>query len=97
VLAAQSDDADVRRRVHRACAALSQATGSSQAREIALAPREVDVLACAALGHTNAEIAAELGIEAETVKSYLRSAMRRLDAHTRLQAVVAARRAGLLP
>jgi DNA-binding CsgD family transcriptional regulator len=97
VLAAQSDDADVRRRVHRACAALSRANGSSQAREIALAPREVDVLACAALGHTNAEIAAELGIEAETVKSYLRSAMRRLDAHTRLQAVVAARRAGLLP
>ncbi|NEC73664.1 helix-turn-helix transcriptional regulator, partial [Streptomyces rochei] len=33
----------------------------------------------------------------ETVKGYLRSAMRKLGARTRGAAVVAARRAGLLP
>ncbi|WP_391961223.1 helix-turn-helix transcriptional regulator [Streptomyces somaliensis] len=62
-----------------------------------LAPREVDVLAVVATGATNAEAARRLGVRPETVKGYLRSAMRKLGAHTRLEAVVAARRAGLLP
>ncbi|MFE3883292.1 response regulator transcription factor [Streptomyces lydicus] len=63
----------------------------------ALSPREVDVLACVASGATNAVVAERLGLRPETVKSYLRSGMRKLGAHTRLQAVVAARRAGVLP
>ena len=62
-----------------------------------LAPREVDVLACVAAGATNAAAADRLGLRPETVKGYLRSGMRKLGARTRLQAVVAARRAGLLP
>ncbi len=41
--------------------------------------------------------AERLGLRPETVKGYLRSAMRRLGAHSRWEAVVAARRAGLLP
>ncbi|MEU1837675.1 helix-turn-helix transcriptional regulator [Micromonospora chersina] len=64
---------------------------------VALSPRETDVLACVALGCTNADVAGQLGLRPETVKSYLRSAMRKLGAHTRLEVVVAARRAGLLP
>jgi DNA-binding CsgD family transcriptional regulator len=62
-----------------------------------LAPRELDVLACVAAGSTNAAAAERLGLRAETVKGYLRSAMRKLGAHTRGEAVTAARRAGLLP
>lgn len=62
-----------------------------------LAPREIDVLAAVASGATNAAAARRLGLRPETVKSYLRSAMRKLGAHTRLEAVVSARRAGLLP
>ncbi|WP_344272603.1 response regulator transcription factor, partial [Actinomadura napierensis] len=62
-----------------------------------LTPREVDVLSYVAIGCTNAEAAERLGLLPETVKSYLRSAMRKLDAHTRLEAVTSARRAGLLP
>jgi DNA-binding CsgD family transcriptional regulator len=50
-----------------------------------------------AAGATNAVAAERLGLRAETVKGYLRSAMRRLGAHTRTEAVAAARRAGLLP
>ncbi|WP_062649042.1 helix-turn-helix transcriptional regulator [Streptomyces maremycinicus] len=64
---------------------------------VVLAPRELDVLAWVAAGATNAGVAERLGLRPETVKGYLRSAMRRLGARTRGEAVVAARRAGLLP
>ncbi|MBK3542407.1 response regulator transcription factor [Streptomyces sp. MBT60] len=81
------------------CGRLASASGAkpSPAREVRLAPREVDVVACVAAGATNAAAAERLGLRPETVKGYLRSAMRKLGAHTRLEAVVAARRAGLLP
>lgn len=64
---------------------------------VALSRREIDVLALVALGCSNAEAAKRLSLGAETVKSYLRSAMRKLDAHTRAEAVVIARRMNLLP
>ncbi|WP_309065312.1 LuxR C-terminal-related transcriptional regulator [Microbacterium sp.] len=64
---------------------------------VRLSPRETDVLACAAMGATNAEIAAQLGLREGTVKAYLGSAMSKLDASTRHAAVARARRAGLLP
>ncbi|OEV28118.1 LuxR family transcriptional regulator, partial [Streptomyces nanshensis] len=62
-----------------------------------LSPRELDVLSYVALGCTNAEAAQYLGLEAETVKAYLRSATRKLGVHSRHHAVAAARRHGLLP
>ncbi|MGX1934631.1 LuxR C-terminal-related transcriptional regulator [Microbacterium resistens] len=64
---------------------------------VRLSPRETDVLAGAALGSTNAEIAASLGLREATVKAYLGTAMAKLDASTRHAAVARARRAGLLP
>ncbi|MET7367497.1 helix-turn-helix transcriptional regulator [Streptomyces sp. NPDC005566] len=82
------------------CGRLASAAGANRppmARQVRLAPRETDVLACVAAGATNAAAAERLGLRPETVKGYLRSAMRKLGAHTRLEAVVAARRAGLLP
>ncbi|MFF4245726.1 response regulator transcription factor [Streptomyces sp. NPDC001822] len=84
------------------CGRLASAGGTGAGtdpavRRVRLAPREVDVIACVASGTTNAAAAERLGLRPETVKSYLRSAMRKLGAHTRLEAVVAARRAGLLP
>ena len=69
----------------------------TQAAKARLSPRELDVLACAALGWTNVEVAASLSLKEATVKSYLQSAMAKLDASTRHAAVLAARRAGLLP
>ncbi|MEU6777097.1 LuxR C-terminal-related transcriptional regulator [Streptomyces sp. NPDC046759] len=63
----------------------------------ALAPRELDVLCWVAAGATNAAVGERLGLRPETVKGYLRSAMRKLGVHTRGEAVTAARRAGLLP
>ena len=64
---------------------------------VTLSPRETDVLACAAIGATNAQIAAQLSLREGTVKAYLSSAMSKLDASTRFAAVTKARRSGLLP
>lgn len=64
---------------------------------VTLSPRETDVLACAAIGATNAQIAAQLSLREGTVKAYLSSAMAKLDASTRHAAVTKARRSGLLP
>ncbi|GAA3721491.1 DNA-binding CsgD family transcriptional regulator [Spinactinospora alkalitolerans] len=97
-LAQRSGDPELRTRLHRICARLAGAGGPpGPAPAPRLSPRELDVLACVALGGTNAEAAERLGLRPETVKSYLRTAMRKLDSHTRMEAVVAARRAGLLP
>lgn len=100
-IAAIIDDPALRARLdrlERRLAALSR-DGSEPPVEvdIRLSPREIDVLACAALGSTNAEIAATLDLKEGTVKSYLQSAMSKLDASTRHAAVVTARRAGILP
>ncbi|RVW09257.1 DNA-binding response regulator [Prescottella agglutinans] len=62
-----------------------------------LSEREVDVLAHAATGLHNGEIADALDLSPETVKSYLRSSLVKLGAHSRQEAVDAARRAELLP
>jgi LuxR family transcriptional regulator, regulator of acetate metabolism len=92
-------DAQLRARlggIERRLAALST-DESSIALDVSLSPREIDVLACAALGATNAEIASRLMLRELTVKSYLASAMAKLGASTRHAAVATARRAGLLP
>src|SRR5699024_12216908 len=68
----------------------------SPAGDPVLTGREVDVLSLVALGCGNAEIATRLCIGIETVRSYLRNAMRKLDVHSRMEAVFAARRAGEL-
>ncbi|MGF7123261.1 response regulator transcription factor [Rhodococcus sp. BE178] len=62
-----------------------------------LSEREVDVLAHVATGLHNGQIAATLNLSPQTVKSYLRSILTKLGAHSRQEAVDAARRAGLLP
>ncbi|MFI0509842.1 response regulator transcription factor [Streptomyces sp. WSLK1-5] len=94
-LAPRIGDPALRAELLDACALLT--AGPAPAKGIVLAPRELDVLACVAAGATNAGAADRLGVRAETVKAYLRSAMRKLGAGTRGEAVVAARRAGLLP
>ncbi|KAK1186317.1 LuxR C-terminal-related transcriptional regulator [Streptomyces sp. NBS 14/10] len=101
-LAQQVTDPQLRERILSACGRLAKASSGGTADTAArpgveLSPREVDVLACVASGATNSAAADRLGLRPETVKSYLRSSMRKLGAHTRLHAVVEARRAGLLP
>ncbi|MFH9330239.1 LuxR C-terminal-related transcriptional regulator [Streptomyces althioticus] len=94
-LAPRIADPALRAQLLDACALLTAREAPSGG--VRLAPREVDVLAWVAAGATNGAAAARLGLTAETVKAYLRSAMRKLGARTRGEAVVAARRAGWLP
>ncbi|MEU9996659.1 LuxR C-terminal-related transcriptional regulator [Streptomyces sp. NPDC050848] len=97
-LAPQIADPRLRARLLEVCGRLEAASaGPGRPTGVALTPRELDVLAAVASGATNATAADRLGLRPETVKGYLRSTMRKLEAHTRLEAVVAARRAGLLP
>ncbi|WP_434810142.1 LuxR C-terminal-related transcriptional regulator [Microbacterium sp. bgisy189] len=100
-ISADVRDAGIRarlQRLERRMAGLTQEEPpADELLDVRLSPREVDVLACAALGSTNAEIAATLVLREGTVKSYLQSAMSKLDASTRHAAVAKARRAGLLP
>ncbi|MFC5014651.1 MULTISPECIES: helix-turn-helix transcriptional regulator [Streptomyces] len=94
-LAPRITDPALREELLRACGLLAAGTGPLPGPR--LAPREVDVLACVAAGATNGTAAERLGVGPETVKSYLRSAMRKLGARTRTEAVATARRTGWLP
>ncbi|WP_312170417.1 LuxR C-terminal-related transcriptional regulator [Microbacterium sp.] len=103
-IAASVDDVDIRARIAQVEQRLVLLAGDAAAHPttgpvptIHLSRRETDVLACAALGATNGEIAAQLGLREGTVKAYLGTAMSKLDASTRHAAVTKARRAGLLP
>ncbi|MEV0847436.1 LuxR C-terminal-related transcriptional regulator [Streptomyces sp. NPDC049954] len=97
-LAPRLDEGPLRAELLAACARLAGAgTLRGTGAGTALAPRELDVLGRVAEGATNALAARQLGLRPETVKAYLRSAMRKLGAHTRGEAVARARRAGFLP
>jgi LuxR family transcriptional regulator, regulator of acetate metabolism len=98
LLAQDVRDEALRQRVHDVCARLAAASSPVPGDEASpLSARELDVLSYIALGQTNAEVAGQLGVRPETVKAYLRTIMRKLDCHSRLAAVVTARRLGLLP
>ncbi|MHA4852778.1 LuxR C-terminal-related transcriptional regulator [Rhodococcus sp. MSC1_016] len=71
--------------------------GDLPATDVTLSGREIDVLTYVGLGYTNAMVAQRLSITPETVKHYLRGAMGKLDARSRVEAVSRARRLGLLP
>lgn len=61
-----------------------------------LAPRERDVMRLVSLGRTNPEIATELGLSAETVKTLLERVYDKLGVRRRAEAAVVAQRRGLL-
>jgi PAS domain S-box-containing protein len=64
--------------------------------QVHLTPRQQQVLVEIARGCSTAEIARLLGISIETVRNHVREIMRRLDVHSRLQAVVRAHELGLV-
>lgn len=61
-----------------------------------LTKREYEVLRLVAAGNTNPEIAEELGLARNTVKTYLQSAMTKLGARNRVEAIAKASEARLL-
>jgi two-component system, NarL family, response regulator LiaR len=99
--------ADELRRAIRAAAAgkvqLSPAAAERLVREVrapdspeALTPRETDVLTLLAGGKANKEIAVELGLAQQTVKSYVSHILDKLGVQSRTQAALYAVRIGLV-
>jgi DNA-binding CsgD family transcriptional regulator len=64
--------------------------------EMALSPRELEVLALLAEGASNKLIARRLGISAHTAKYHVASLLEKLDAVSRTDAVAHAARIGVL-
>lgn len=62
----------------------------------ALTPRQQEVLVLLADGLGTRDLARQLGITEETVRNHIRALLRKLGAHSRLEAVVVAARMGLL-
>ena len=62
-----------------------------------LSPRELDVLTSMAKGKRARQIAAELMISADTVRTHTRSIFGKLEVHSRIEAVSVAWAAGLRP
>jgi DNA-binding CsgD family transcriptional regulator len=61
-----------------------------------LTPRQLEVLHMLDRGLSTKQIARELGIQIDTVRNHIGALFRSLGVHTRLQAVVEARRRGLI-
>jgi DNA-binding CsgD family transcriptional regulator len=95
-LASEMPDSEMKSRLQEISSRLAGAARPGHSGQ-QLSPRELDVLAMVAVGCGNAEAARRLDLLPETVKSYLRNAMRKLGTHGRVETVVAARRLGFLP
>jgi DNA-binding NarL/FixJ family response regulator len=99
-----SDLADAVRTVYaggRALAAqlvstlMHRISGAARA-ELNLTRREIDVLARLAEGASTERISKELALSVHTVRNHVQSAIRRLGAHSKLEAISIARREGFL-
>ena len=61
-----------------------------------LTPRQLEILHLLSEGRSTVEIATELGLSQTTVRNYIANLLAALGVHTRLQAVIAARKVGLI-
>jgi DNA-binding NarL/FixJ family response regulator len=80
----------------RVAGAMVPRRSDSNGSDGALSEREHEVLVMMARGLTTAEIAGQLGLSPNTIKSHTRSLFTKLTAHNRVQALAAARERGLL-
>ena len=70
---------------------------AEQIRREKLTQRELEILQLLILGLSNKAIASETRAGLETVKTHVKTILRKLDARSRTQAVAIARRRGMLP
>lgn len=75
-----------------------QARGRRRTQDrLGLSRREHEILRTMMAGRSNAQIAADLGISAHTVRTHVQNILGKLGARTRLEAVAAAHRLGARP
>ena len=79
---------------HRVFKAISSSRGIPL--EVALSKREMDLLHCLAQGMTSAQIASELFISENTVKTHVRHILEKLEASNRAEAVSRAIQMGII-
>lgn len=98
-LAEQVTDPDLRARIEALSlrAGNARPVGQAPTVEHRLTPRELDVVVQVAAGLSNADVAERLGLAPATVKSYLKTAMRKTGVHNRLALITECRREGLIP
>jgi DNA-binding NarL/FixJ family response regulator len=61
-----------------------------------LGPREIEVLALVASGRSNKQIAQQLTLSLNTVRNHVQSVLRKLQAHSKLEAVATGVREGVI-
>lgn len=82
------------RELQRACGV--EPSGAAPAAGGPLSPQEARVLGLLAAGRTPPEIARELIVSVNTVRTQVQSSYRKLDVHSRVAAIAVARQLGLL-
>jgi DNA-binding CsgD family transcriptional regulator len=100
-LGARPLDAEVKALARRARLDLAQDTAAvaastpAPAAQLGLTPREAEVLALVAAGHSNRQIAQALFISPKTVSVHISNILAKLGVHTRVEAAAIAHRLGL--
>ncbi|PZP32017.1 MAG: DNA-binding response regulator [Roseateles depolymerans] len=69
----------------------------ASAGEVSLSERELEILQSIAMGYSFEEITRQLGLTLNTVATHVKRCYRKLQVHSKLQAVNEARRRGLVP
>jgi NarL family two-component system response regulator LiaR len=72
-------------------------TSEAAMAKFGITPRELEVLQLIALGHSNQEIADQLFVSLNTIKTHISNVLAKLDAERRTQAIQKAKTLGLLP
>jgi len=71
-------------------------TGSAPCQQVSLSQQEQQVLRLCALGYTFEEISEQMAVSRHTVGTYIRRSYRKMQVHSKTEAVVQARQRGLL-
>jgi PAS domain S-box-containing protein len=95
-LATIACEGDPRLYLHLMRPAAEPAPRPPQTREVALTPRQLEVVGLLAEGFAAKAVAMRLGVAVPTVRNHIREILRALDAHSQLEALANARTAGLL-